>query len=148
MVALILGSHEIGRVDLYQFIGLSLKLTQTPNTAVLNQVLGDLHCWEQQESEAERGGTIVRFMIAAFSLGLVSSTALAGDATPPKKHLLIYRTEHSAREHCPNDQIVWANTTLHTLYLPGNAHFGHTRGGYACESEGRAHGYRGPTAHV
>jgi len=90
----------------------------------------------------------VRFMVAAFGLGLLSSAALAEDATSPKKHLLIYRTEHSARERCPNDHIVWANTALHALYLPGDRHFGHTRGGYACESEGRARGYRGPTAHV
>jgi hypothetical protein len=101
-----------------------------------------------QNRMSGQGGTIVRIMIAAFGLGLVSSAALADNSTSPKKQLLIYRTEQSARERCPNDQIVWANTALHTLYLPGNAHFGHTRGGFACESEGRARGYRGPTAHV
>jgi hypothetical protein len=90
----------------------------------------------------------VRFIIAAVGLGLASSAALAGDATSPKNHLLIYRTEQGARQRCPTDQIVWANTTLHALYLPGDRHFGHTRGGYACESEGRARGYQGPTAHA
>ena len=90
----------------------------------------------------------MRFMVAAFGLGLVSSAALAEDATPPQKHLLIYRTEQGAREHCPNDQIVWASTASHTLYRPRDRHFGHTHGGYVCESEGRARGYRGPTAHA
>jgi hypothetical protein len=90
----------------------------------------------------------MRFVVAAFGLGIVSSAALAEDATPPKKHLFIYRTEQGAHERCPNDQIVWASIASHTLYLPRDRHFGHTRGGYACESEGRARGYRGPTSHA
>jgi hypothetical protein len=49
---------------------------------------------------------------------------------------------------CPGDRIVWANTATHTLHLRGDHHFAHTKGGFACETEARALGYRGPVAHA
>jgi hypothetical protein len=79
--------------------------------------------------------------------GLMICSAWAQDGTAPKKHLLIYRTEQQAGKSCPNDQIVWASTSSHALYLPGDHHYAHTHGGYACESAARAKGYHGPTAH-
>ena len=90
----------------------------------------------------------MRLMIVTCIFSLMSFNALAQTDTPPKKHLLIYRTEQGARQRCPNDQIVWASTTTHTLYLPRDKHFAHTHGGYVCESEARALGYRGPTSHA
>ena len=90
----------------------------------------------------------MRRMIFACTLSLISLNAWAATDAPPKKHLLIYRTEQDARQHCPFDQLVWANTASHTLYLPGDKHYGHTHGGYACEWEGRSIGYKGPTAHA
>jgi hypothetical protein len=89
----------------------------------------------------------MRPFCSTLLLILMSSAAFAQSA-PPDKHLLIYRTEQEARTRCPFDQIVWASTTSHALYLPGDKHYAHTHGGYACESEGRARGYRGPTAHA
>jgi hypothetical protein len=88
-----------------------------------------------------------RLATSILILGVISCSARADDVTPPKKHLLIYRTEQGARTSCPNDQIVWASTSSHALYVPGNAHYGHTHGGCACESVARAKGYHGPTAH-
>lgn len=85
---------------------------------------------------------LVTFALLAMS---VSSTALA---QPPQKHLLIYRTEHDAKMHCPDDTVVWASTKSHFLYLPGDRHFGHTRGGYVCESKAIAAGYHAPKAHA
>jgi hypothetical protein len=87
---------------------------------------------------------MTRLIASALLVGLMSSVALG---QTPKKHLLIYRTEHDARQHCHNDTVVWANTSSHALYLPGD-HHAHTHGGFACESKARALGYRAPTAHA
>jgi hypothetical protein len=89
---------------------------------------------------------LMRLTACMLFLGLLSSTGWAENA--PKKHLLIYRTEQGARSTCPDDQIVWASTSSHALYLPSDRHYGHTHGGYACESAARAKGYKGPTAHA
>jgi hypothetical protein len=73
----------------------------------------------------------------------LAQTPLAADT-----HLFIYRTEHSARLHCPSDRIVWADTKTRRLYLPSDPHYEHTQGGFACEKEGRARGYQGPKMHA
>jgi hypothetical protein len=91
---------------------------------------------------------MMRLIVPALLFSTISSGALAATIEPPKKHLLIHRTELGARLHCPNDTIVWASTASHTLYLPGDNHYGHTHGGYACKLEARARGYRGPTSHA
>jgi hypothetical protein len=91
---------------------------------------------------------MIRLVTSALLLGLISSGAWAQGAAPSKKHLFMFKTEHSARLRCPNDRIVWVNTTSHTLHLPGDHHFAHTNGGFACESEALARGYRGPSAHT
>jgi hypothetical protein len=88
-----------------------------------------------------------RLVTSILLLSLMSSFALAEDLTHAKKHLLVYKSESLARQHCPADEIVWASTASHTMYLPGDKHYAHTHGGYACESQGRASGYKGPTSH-
>ena len=90
---------------------------------------------------------MMRLLVSSVILGSLSSSACAEAAAAPKKPLHIYRTEHGARTDCPDDRIVWASTSSHTLYLPGDKHYGHTHGGFVCESAARASGYRGPTAH-
>jgi hypothetical protein len=95
-----------------------------------------------------RDKTMMRLVTSALLLCLVWSGALAESVASPKERLLLFRTEHGARERCPDDRIVWANTTSHTLHLRGDNHFAHTHGGFACESEARARGYRGPTIHT
>jgi hypothetical protein len=86
---------------------------------------------------------MTRLAISALLIGLAASPAWAQSTIPPHTHL-IYRTEHGARLRCPNDNILWASTRTHTVYQPGDHHFGHTRGGFMCESDARAHGYKGP----
>jgi hypothetical protein len=87
-------------------------------------------------------GTIV-------SVGICEALAQAPPAMESMDiHLFIYRTEHSAMQHCPNDRIVWADTKTRRLYLPSDPHYGHTQGGFACEKEGRARGYQGPKMHA
>jgi hypothetical protein len=90
---------------------------------------------------------MTRFAIPALLIGLISSGALAQGTIPHHEHL-IYRTPHGAQLRCPNDNILWASTRTHLLYRPGDPHYGHTHGGYMCESDARAHGYRGPTGHA
>ena len=87
---------------------------------------------------------MTRLIISALFACLFCSAALA---QPPQKHLLIYRTEQSARDHCKNDTIVWANTRSHALYLPGDRHH-HLHGGYACELMARELHYRAPRTHA
>jgi hypothetical protein len=89
---------------------------------------------------------MVRLALSIVMLGLLSSNIYAETAAP-KKPFHIYRTEHGARLDCPDDQVLWASTASHTLYLPGDRHFGHTHGGFVCETAARARGFRGPTAH-
>jgi hypothetical protein len=91
---------------------------------------------------------MMRLVTSILLLCLVQSGALAENAAPPNGHLFLFRTERGAREHCPDDRIVWANTTSRTLHVRGDNHFAHTHGGFACESEARARGYRGPTIHT
>ena len=91
---------------------------------------------------------MMRLITFISLLCLVWSGASAESVAPPKGHLVLSRTAHSAQQRCPNDTIVWANTTSHTLHLRGDNHFAHTHGGFACQSEARARGYRGPTIHT
>jgi hypothetical protein len=85
-------------------------------------------------------------LLGLLFVGLICSATAASAA--PKPHLQLFTTEKAARLRCPNDQIVWASTVTHTLYVPGDKHYGHTHGGFTCESIARAHGYRGPTSHA
>jgi hypothetical protein len=88
---------------------------------------------------------MTRSVACALVLSLIGSVALA--QTPPK-HLHLFKSEQDARQHCGTDTVVWASTTSHQLYLPGDKHYAHTHGGFACEAAARALGYRGPKAHV
>jgi hypothetical protein len=90
---------------------------------------------------------MMRLLISALLLGLVSSGALAASVAHPK-HLVVFKSEHNARQRCPKDRVIWADTRFHRIYLPGDHHFAHTNGGFACESEAIALGYHGPTTHT
>jgi hypothetical protein len=90
----------------------------------------------------------MRFLASTLFLCLAWSGASAETSSLSQKHRFLFGNEHSAQLHCPNDTVVWANTASHTLHLRGDHHFAHTHGGFACESEARARGYRGPTAHT
>ena len=54
-----------------------------------------------------------------------------------------YTTELAARARCPSDTVVWVNTPTHIYHYSGTRYYGHTRsGGYMCEADARAAGYR------
>jgi hypothetical protein len=95
-----------------------------------------------------KGNTMMRLVTSTLLLSLVASGAWAQSAAHPKNQLVVFKSEHNARQRCPKDTIVWADTRSHRLHLPGDHHFAHTHGGFACESEAIALGYRAPTAHT
>jgi hypothetical protein len=86
-------------------------------------------------------------LIAVASQSLVPLGAMAQSSITSPKHVHLFRYQHSAQRHCPNDKVVWANTTSRTLHLPGDPHHAHTHGGYACQGAARASGYHGPVVH-
>jgi hypothetical protein len=54
-----------------------------------------------------------------------------------------YPTELAARARCPSDTVVWVNTPTRIYHYSGTRYYGHTlKGGYMCEAEARAAGYR------
>ena len=54
-----------------------------------------------------------------------------------------YTTELAARARCPSGAVVWANTPSHVYHYSGTRYYGRTRrGGYMCETDARAAGYR------
>ena len=90
---------------------------------------------------------MMRRVTVSLLLSLVSAGALAQIPAIPKehlvlaaassKHLVVYRTERSARENCPpGDKIVWADTRSRTLYLRGDKHWGHTHGALPVNRKG------------
>jgi hypothetical protein len=92
---------------------------------------------------------MLRLISSALLVGLLSTAASAQNHGPHKRgHFFTFKTEHNARLRCPKDRIVWVNTATHTIYLPGDPHYAHTRGGFACETEARVHGYHPPKAHA
>jgi hypothetical protein len=91
---------------------------------------------------------MLRLTASALLVGLLSTTAAQSAGPHRPGHFFMFKTEHNARLRCPNDRIVWVNTANHTMYAPGDPHYAHTRGGFACEAEARAHGYHPPRAHA
>ena len=54
-----------------------------------------------------------------------------------------YTTELAARARCPSDTVVWVNTPTRIYHYSGTRYYGHTlKGGYMCEADARAAGYR------
>jgi hypothetical protein len=92
---------------------------------------------------------MLRLIASALLIGLLSTAASAQSArTHRPGHLFMFNTEHNARLRCPGGPIVWVNTATHTMHAPGDPHYAHTHGGFACEAEARAHGYHPPRAHA
>jgi hypothetical protein len=91
---------------------------------------------------------MLRLITSALLVGVAFTTSAQSAGPHRPGHFFTFKTEHNARLRCPKDRIVWVNTANHTLYLPGDPHYAHTRGAFACEAEARAHGYHPPRAHA
>jgi hypothetical protein len=79
----------------------------------------------------------LRIIVLAIVLFLsVFSPAYAN----PVSH---FRTEQEARQHCPNDTVVWVNTKTGVYHLKGERWYGATKeGAYECREEADAEGDR------
>jgi hypothetical protein len=57
--------------------------------------------------------------------------------------LVVFRTEQQAKDHCPDDTIVWVDPQSATYSLKANASSGGAgRGRYACRREAESAGMR------
>jgi hypothetical protein len=90
---------------------------------------------------------MVRGLVTFLLFCLAGSAALAQSHASASAHLQLFRTESAARLRCPDDNVVWASTASRRLYLAGDKHYAHTHGGFVCEKEARAKGYKGPASH-
>ncbi len=91
---------------------------------------------------------MLRLTASALLVGLLFTTSAQSAGPHRPGHFFTFKTEHNARLRCPGDRIVWVNTATRTMYAPGDPHYAHTRGGFACEGEARTHGYHPPRAHA
>jgi hypothetical protein len=54
-----------------------------------------------------------------------------------------FHSEQEAKQHCPNDQVVWLNTKTGVYHLKGERWYGATKDGvYVCRKEADAEGDR------
>ena len=61
----------------------------------------------------------------------------------PALALATFQSEAQARQHCPNDVVVWLNLPSGIYHLKGQRYYGNTkRGVYVCKKEADAEGDR------
>ena len=54
-----------------------------------------------------------------------------------------FQSEQEAKQHCPNDTVVWVNTKTGVYHLKGERWYGMTKeGAYECRKEADAEGDR------
>jgi hypothetical protein len=66
-------------------------------------------------------------------------------ATPPATNASTtqFKDEASAKAHCPEDTVVWANLSSKVYHLAGTRYYGKTRkGAYVCKQDADNHGFR------
>lgn len=67
---------------------------------------------------------------------LAPGVAVAADAP-------LFQFEQQARQHCPNDTVVWVNPASGTYSFAGERWYGSTKhGSFVCRREGDQAGYR------
>ncbi len=75
---------------------------------------------------------------------LLTALALGVAACGQKPEVLVaFRTEQQAREHCPNDTVVWVDPQSGGYHLNASPLYGHSGSGrYACHGEAELAGMR------
>jgi hypothetical protein len=59
---------------------------------------------------------------------------------PPAQH---FQSEQAAKQHCPNDVVVWVNVKTGVYHFKGERWYGATKdGAYACKKDADAEGDR------
>jgi hypothetical protein len=77
-------------------------------------------------------------ILAAVLLLTALSPVYAIQSSAPHFH-----SEQEAKEHCPNDAVVWVNTKTGVYHLKGERWYGATKEGvYVCRKEADAEGDR------
>lgn len=67
--------------------------------------------------------------VALLALALLGACA----HSPPV--IMAFRTEQQAQQHCPDDTIVWLDSSTGNYFLKGSGSYGRNAGRYACRSE-------------
>jgi len=79
------------------------------------------------------------FSYLAVCLVLVPWTSRSAMALP----LTLFRYEHQAHRHCPEDTVVWLDFKRERYYLKGQKRYASgTAGSYVCRNEAKDSGYR------
>jgi hypothetical protein len=91
----------------------------------------------QPNARLERIATRMRSIILLTAVIMAVVTMPAAAAWVHR-----YKTEETAKKHCPNDEIVWGSSR--GTYYPKESHlYGKSRGGaFACAREAYAAGWR------
>jgi len=75
----------------------------------------------------------VAFLILAVAM-LFAATVRAD--RPPTDKTLLFPTATAAKNHCPNDTLVWLNPKNRVYYFNGQQKFGKTKGGaFVCKQD-------------
>jgi hypothetical protein len=71
---------------------------------------------------------------------VLSATGAASAHEAPAQH---FHSEQEAKQHCPNDSVVWVNTKTGVYHLKGERSYGATIAGtYVCRKDADAEGDR------
>jgi hypothetical protein len=82
--------------------------------------------------------SLIAILLAAMVLFSTACPVYANAPSAPHFH-----TEQQAQRHCPNDTVVWVNTTTGVYDLKGERWYGATKAGaYVCRKEADAEGDR------
>jgi hypothetical protein len=66
-----------------------------------------------------------------------------GTTTAPAAQAGQFSTEASAKQHCPSDNVVWANTKSMIYHYAGTKDYGKTKeGAFMCQQESNRGGFR------
>ena len=80
---------------------------------------------------------MLRSVIIALAFALAVTAAQAAG-------IKTYKTVAGAQRHCPNDEVVWANSasTAGVFHVKGTRYYGKTQhGAYVCRKEAEAGGW-------
>ncbi len=85
--------------------------------------------------------------ISKFALSLFFSLLLISYAqvllAKTLSNLTLFPTLSAAQSHCPNDEVVWLNTSTSIWHTQGGRWFGNTKhGAYVCKQEAAEAGNR------
>ena len=86
---------------------------------------------------------MARYVSPQTWVWLVAALAAASHSNDASAQLSLFRTEMRARQHCPNDSVVWADLRKRIYYIEGQRLYAQGRTGtFVCRKEASRSGYR------